>query len=384
MLNYEFPPLGGGAGNAFFYLIKEFSHYPCLHIDAVAASEGEYKEKVFSPGIKVYLLNIGKKNQKLHYQGIGDLLIYTIKSYFFCRRLLRRHSYDLCHAFLGVPCGLVAMMLNLPYIVSLRGSDVPFYNPRFLWLDRLFLQWLSRIIWKRAEKVIANSQGLKQLATKVFSGEKIEVINNGVDTVFFSPEPSKSKQEKKRLHLLCVSRLIKRKGIEYLIKAVAKLKGKVELTIVGEGKEERNLKRLALTLGVSLYVKFKGRVPHHTLKEIYQNSDLFVLPSLNEGMSNAVLEAMACGLPLILTSTGGTAELLSGNGYVVRKKDVQSLVDKLKRFLANKELLVLMGQKSREIALKMSWSDVAQNYYQIYNAVLNCASANRSFKERRG
>ena len=120
------------------------------------------------------------------------------------------------------------------------------------------------------------------------------------------------------LKVLCVSRLIERKGIRFLIEAIGRLKNDpVELILVGDGNQEEELKELAKGLGVSDRVVFKGYVNHDSIGEIYRNSDLFVLPSQNEGMSNALLEAMASGLPVIVTDTGGTSELLDGNGVVV-------------------------------------------------------------------
>ncbi|MDL1964023.1 MAG: glycosyltransferase family 4 protein, partial [Deltaproteobacteria bacterium] len=110
------------------------------------------------------------------------------------------------------------------------------------------------------------------------------------------------------------------KGIRFLIEAVGRLKNDpVELTLIGDGNCEEELKELAKDLGVSDRVMFKGYVNHDSIGEIYRKSDLFVLPSQNEGMSNALLEAMASGLSVIVTDTGGTTELLDGNGVVVPK-----------------------------------------------------------------
>lgn len=256
------------------------------------------------------------------------------------------------------------MKLKLPYIVSLRGSDVPFYNPRFYWLDKLFFKRLNRKIWRGSSRIISNSKGLKELALKSFPLQRIDVIYNGVDTNEFRPNYTTSDT----LRILCIARLIKRKGIEYLIKAVAKLKqNNIKLVIVGQGNQRENLKKLASTLGISSKVNFRDYIAHNYISEIYHNSDVFVLPSLNEGMSNAALEAMACGLPIVITDTGGTAELLNGNGFVVQKKNPLGIAQTLQKFLRNAELIVQMGRRSREIAEGMSWQDIAGKYYGLYN-----------------
>src|SRR3989344_4881417 len=130
VLNYEFPPLGGGAGNATYYLLKEFAKYPDLEIDLVTSSVDTFRVEKFAGNITIHFLNIGKRGN-LHYQTNQKLLMYSWKSYWYSKKLMEEKEYDLCHAFFGIPCGYVAMMLRLPYIVSLRGSDVPFYNKRF-------------------------------------------------------------------------------------------------------------------------------------------------------------------------------------------------------------------------------------------------------------
>jgi len=336
-----------------------------LQIDLVTSSIDKYKEEQFSDNIKIYFLDIGKTGN-LHYQTNKDLIIYAIKSYFFGKSLLKENTYHLCHTFFGIPCGFVAMNLNIPYIVSLRGSDVPFYNQRFYWLDELFFKRLSKKIWGNSLRVIANSNGLKELALKSLPSQKIGVICNGIDTNQFKPNFTKSDT----LRILCISRLIARKGLEYLIKAIAELKQyNIKLIIVGQGDQGKKLKKLVFALGISSKVEFKDYIARHFIGEIYNNSDIFVLPSLNEGMSNAVLEAMASGLPIVLTDTGGTAELLNANGFIVPKKDPQAIAQTLQKFLEDRQLVFQMGKRSREIVEGMGWQNIAEAYYRLYNEV---------------
>ena len=169
------------------------------------------------------------------------------------------------------------------------------------------------------------------------------------------------------LKVLCVSRLIERKGIRFLIEAIGRLKNDpVELILVGDGNQEEELKELAKGLGVSDRVVFKGYVNHDSIGEIYRNSDLFVLPSQNEGMSNALLEAMASGLPVIVTDTGGTSELLDGNGVVVPMGDSDAIAQGVRELMADPEARRRMGAKSREIAERMGWGAVSEAYLRLY------------------
>jgi glycosyltransferase involved in cell wall biosynthesis len=365
MLNYEFPPLGGGAANANYYLLKKFSKNNKIEIDLITSSTDKYRKENFADNINIYYLDIGKNPKNLHLQSSKDLLTYSFKAYFFAKKLLKNNQYDLIHAWFGIPCGFLAMLLRKPYIVALRGSDVPFYNKRFEIADKLLFKHLSKIVWKNARSVIANSEGLKQLALKSAPNQKIEVIYNGVDINEF--KPSRNKKYGKTLKIICVARLIKRKGIDYLLKALGELKEKdFQLTLIGDGDQEENLKNLAKELGISKKVKFLGAVPHSKIAKYYQENDLFVLPSLNEGMSNTILEAMACGLPIITTNTGGAKELINKNGFKIKPGSVEELKKAISRYIGKISLLKSRSNISRENTKKLSWESIANNYLNIY------------------
>lgn len=359
VLNYEFPPLGGGAGNATYYLLKEFSKKKEIEIVLVTSSVGKYKEEKFADNVKIYFLDIGKKGN-LHYQSMKDLLIYSWKSFWFCRKLIQREKFDLIHAFFGIPCGYIAMKLGLPYIVSLRGSDVPFYNQRFYWLDRLVFSRLSKKIWKNAKKVIANSGKLKELADTSAPKQQIEIITNGIDIEEFTPLVNK--EITIPIKLISTGRLIERKGYKYLIEAIAGMKD-AELTLIGDGNIKAELEVQAKEQNSN--VIFLGKKNHSEVVNLLQKADIFVLPSLNEGMSNSILEAMATGLPIITSDTGGSNELVINNGFIVEKANSDKLKEAIVHYLVNPEIIKLYGEKSRQLAEKMSWKEVAKNY--IYN-----------------
>jgi len=277
--------------------------------------------------------------------------------------LIAENKFDLIHAFFGIPCGYIAMKLGLPYIVSLRGSDVPFYNPRFKVLDRIIFQKLSRRIWRNAKKVVANSEGLKTLAKKTFGGE-IEVIPNGIDVDEFNV--GKIKRSGKIIKLVSTGRLISRKGYQYLIPALKNIP-EIRLSLIGGGNMKEELQDIATDCGVS--VDFLGQIEHDDIAKYLGESDIFILPSLNEGMSNSVLEAMACGLPIITTNTGGSKELIDENGTIIKMRSSQSIKKALRKYLNNKKLINIEGKRSREIAESLSWKSVAKKYIKTYEVI---------------
>ncbi len=375
-LNYEYPPLGGGAANATEYLLREYAGMPDLTVHLVtSAIGGEYVREEIGERVVVHRIPIGKDPEDLHHQTRWNLLAYTVKGYFFAQRLVREEGdFDLVHAFFTVPCGAMASLLRLefrlPYFVSLRGADVPGYSERFPVLYA-FIRPVVRMIWKFAAAVVSNSRGLMELAKETRSKQDIPVIPNGVDVSQFSPREETSSDE--AIRILVVSRLTPRKGIRFLIRAMSILREthpeqEPELLIAGGGDEEAALKALAESEGVSDRVRFLGRVPHDELPQVYRQADIFCLPSLNEGMSNTVLEAIASGLPIVATVTGGTDELVTEgeNGFFVEMESPKDLADKLGKLVTDSDTRACMGAASRARAEQMSWYAVASQYAELY------------------
>lgn len=367
MLNYEYPPLGGGGSNACKYLLKEYAKKN-LTADLVTSSPSSiFETEKIGDTVNIYRLPINKRN--IHYWTQREIITYSLKAHKFIKKLMKENDYNLCHAFFGIPCGAIAYQFRnkMPYIVSLRGSDVPGFNKRF-GLQYVFLTPIIKKIWRNARVVVANSEGLKELALKSSPDQKIDVIYNGIDISEFEP----CFEIHDVLKMLCVSRLIERKGIRFLIEAISMLNDdKIELVLVGEGNQEKELKQLAKDLDVADRVEFKGYVDHDDIGDIYENSDVFVLPSSNEGMSNALLEAMASGLPVIVTDTGGTSELLDGNGVVVPMGDPNAIAQAVCELRDDPKARRRMGAKSREIAERMGWGAVSDAYSRLYRDMKN-------------
>src|SRR3989344_3386061 len=225
-LNYEYPPLGAGAGNATFCLLQEYAKIPGLEVHLVTSSvDGKYHHFSVGDSVFVYRLPIVKNPANLHFQSIFDLLRYSWAGYRFGRKLLSQGDFDAIHAFFSVPCGAQAFMLGrrfkIPYIVSLRGGDVPGYSERFSPLY-VFLKPLIRFIWQHAAAVVSNSQGLKELAWQTNPEQVIDIIYNGIDSDHFVPKPA-ARPKDAFILTLGASRVTARKGIEYLIEAVSSL-----------------------------------------------------------------------------------------------------------------------------------------------------------------
>lgn len=369
LLNYEFPPLGGGAGNATYYLVKEFAKRDDIKIDLVTSSTDGFRQEDFAPNIRIFFLDIGKRGN-LHYQSQKELLTYSLKALRVGKRLKAEAGYDVVHAFFGIPCGVIAMKLGIPYIVSLRGSDVPFFSDRLYWHDKLVFKNLSRRVWKKAREVVAISYGLKALAQKSAPDQPIAVIPNGVDTDAFRPIDRADSP----FTIISTSRLIPRKKIDYVIRAFipfAKRHSEAKLILVGGGVQEEELKTRVRTGGVDEQVSFVGAVGHDKMPQLYPQADVYVSASMNEGMSNSMFEAMACGLAIVTTETGGTHELVDeSNGITIQKENAEDIEEAFERLYQDRAVLRRMQRKSRQKAEKWSWKKKADLYSDLYRRIV--------------
>ena len=375
--NYEYPPLGGGAANATKYILEEYSKRNDLVVDLVTSSiNDEYVQNKIGKNVTIHRLPIGKNSENLNYQSKGELIKYTWKAYFFARKLIKKNDYDLTHSFFTVPTGVLSLIFKwqfkLPYIVSLRGSDVPGYSERF---DKLykFITPIIHKIWHQAKFVVTNSKGLTELAKKSDPQQKFLEIFNGIDTTFYQPNKRTLEDKKREFRILLASRLTRRKGFNYAIDAFARLVKKypqIKIQIAGgEGNAMAELKEQVRKLKLADKINFSGLYTKEESPAIYNWADVFVMPSLNEGMSNNLLEALASGLPVLMTPTGGAEELVidGKNGYLIKMKDVDSIVEKISLLIDNLQKCEIFGAKSREIAENMSWFSVAEEYINLYN-----------------
>jgi len=372
MFNNEFPPLGGGTGTVNLELFSIFKTIPNLKIDLISSAGGKKKEiEQFSENIRIIKYPVGKKD--IHHASNLELVRYAIKATFAAFKFHRREKYDIVFVWSTVPAGLPAILLKLlkklPFILRVGGSDIPGFEERYNFIYKIITPFI-KFVWKRATTIIAKCKTEKEMVENINSKLKIQTINNGIDTSKFS---FIEKEVNSELKIICSARLIKRKGQYTLINALAELKRSninFHIDFVGEGDEKDAYIHYAKEKGVSEQITFSGYVPRKYMPEKYQTADIFVLPSFNEGMSNALLEAMACGLPVVVTDVGGTEELVDkSNGYIFKAGNSHALSEILKQLHQNKEQIKTLGQNSRKKAEQLNWENIARKYLKLFNKI---------------
>ena len=188
MLNYEFPPIGGGGGQAHLALLRQYAERQDLEVQVLtSAPKPGLSAEEFASNIRIHKVGIHKRD--LHVWRRSEVLAWLRTAGPFYRGLVRQEKYDLVHAFFGFPTGWLCYrsVKRLPYIISLRGSDVPGANARLKLDYKILGPLVFKPIWRNASALVACSEGLKDRALQFLPSAEIEVIPNGVDLDRFHP-----------------------------------------------------------------------------------------------------------------------------------------------------------------------------------------------------
>jgi glycosyltransferase involved in cell wall biosynthesis len=314
----------------------------------------------------------------VHQAGLRSAASYLRAALPVVRRLCRTARYDVVHCFFSLPTGLllpVAGLRGTPVVMSLRGSDVPGYDSSDLTLQRLHrvLRPLTRRLWRRAGRVVALSDALAELARNTDRDIPLTVIRNGVDTELFHPPVAPRPVRMDRVRCLAVSRLVERKGLADLLHALASLeRGRFELEIVGEGRDEAELRALTARLGLTGEVRFAGALDRVSTAERYRGADLFTLASWDESFGNVFAEAMASGLPIVGTNVGGIPEFITHeeNGLLVPPRDPAAIAAAIRRMADDPPMRAAMRDRNRAKAeSELSWQRTTRQYLAIYTSL---------------
>ncbi|MDE7324469.1 MAG: glycosyltransferase family 4 protein [Lachnospiraceae bacterium] len=371
IVSHEYPPVGGGGANACMYLSKEYTRVG-HDVTIVSVWFEGLPETENSGGVQI--IRIRTKRKYKEHCSFSEMADYLCKAWPVIKRLQKEQRFDICQVFFGIPSGPVGYLLkkkyHLPYIIRFGGGDIPGFQDRFAFLYKLLGPFL-KVIWNNADALVANSKGLKKLAEDFYDKRQIDIIYNGVDMEKFYPGNIK-KSGLNDLNILFVSRLIERKGLQFVIPKLREIQEishkNIHLTIVGDGPYRKELEKIAAENACTDMIRFEGQKDKSELLRYYQMADIFILPSRKEGMPNVVLEAMACGLPVVMTPCEGSCELIADNGIVT---PIDTFAETLTKLCADEDLRKIMGQNSlTHIEKFFKWEIIGRRYINILEKTL--------------
>lgn len=256
----------------------------------------------------------------------------------------------------------LARLLRIPLVLTVHlGSAGALPQPQQAAVG-LYERTVGRSLLSSARRIICVSNDVAtHVASIGASSDRITVIPNGVDTQRFRPADRASTA---RPVVVCVGRLIANKGQQHLLEAAEHLKCEgfsFELRFAGDGPQRQRLQEDAERRGLQGMVRFLGE--RHDISDILREADIFVRPSLTEGMSLAVLEAMATGLPPVVTAVSGSRELVEHgvSGLIVPPADSRAIAEALRTLFSDASLGPRLGGAARERAQQFSWDRVAED-----------------------
>ncbi len=310
----------------------------------------------------VVTMRFDKTHQKFEVIGranvyrIGGSYGYLSKVLFVLQAVLfaSRRKYDLYWGIMTnmlFPITLMRFLGNrTPYILTLQDGD-PFEYVFARLRIKIFLP-LLKYGFRHAYKVQAISTFLAEWARRMGYQDKVKIIPNGVDVVKFSGVKYRA-LNKSDLVLITTSRLVEKNGVGDIIESLKYLPQSIRLNILGAGPLEKSLKLKVESLKLEDRVKFLGNISNDELPRYLHEADIFVRPSLSEGMGISFIEAMAASLPIIGTPMGGIVDFLKDGrtGLLCKVGDPKSIADKIMEYINNPELtsqIILNAKKMVE------------------------------------
>ncbi|MBM4147211.1 MAG: glycosyltransferase family 4 protein [Nitrospira sp.] len=285
---------------------------------------------------------------------------------------------DIIHANLLVPFGYavarIAHKLNIPLVTTARGDDLNLLNQRSKSYQQMACQAL-----KASAHVVTVSRALAEQAVQL-GAQKVTVVRNGINRKFFYKGDKLAAREKlgveRNAHILCyVGWLMWSKGIRELWEIFASLALNdplLHMFVVGSGAQEGWLREQVRTSSLIERIHLTGTLPQENVGLILRASDIFVFPSHREGMPNAVLEAMAVGLPVVTTRVGGVEDFITdgATGYLVGVGNIMEMQSKIRSLLLSSEKAKFIGKRAEEAVAHLTWEVNAEQMTEIYKEAI--------------
>jgi len=361
-----------GGGGACIAQLAEGLSKEGFDIEVVTRLEPEITGELYDfPIHRTKFYNLGFRESKItHY-------LPATKE---CKRLLAEKEFDILHTHNPV-AGLTGCKLSkrfaIPHVMTLHG---PWASVRQRFYTRALARLIEGKVVKGADVITCDSHALRREVLERYNPpkEKVIAIPNAVDTKLFSPNiPKRDARAELGLDIkgpivFYTGRFVEEKGLPYLLEAFRAVKG-AHLLLLGGGFDEHLVKDwLARNQALRSRISVIPYLPYAKMPAAYNACDIFVLPSLAEGMSRSIMEAMACGKPVIATNVGGNPELVSGDtGILVEPKSPEALAYNIQKLLDSPATCARMGRKAREFAEdNLSVGKRIKSFIKVYESTL--------------
>lgn len=376
MINYEFPPLGGGGGVACYHLAKEMAKDH--QVDFLTSGPKDLPNFEVVDGIRVHRVPvIGRKD--LSTATILSMLTFVPSSLLKGIDLCINNKYDIINAYFVIPSGITGLFLSklfkIPIVTSALGGDI--YDPSKKWSPHrhCLLRRLIRFLTHHSDVITAESNDLRNKLVEYYKIDKLtSVIPLGfVKSDFEAVKRIDLGLSESDIILISVGRLVMRKAYDKAIRAVAKLPlQNFKYLIIGDGPEEARLRELARELEAEEKVQFLGFVSEKRKYQYLAVSDIYLLSSLHEGFGLCLLEAMYCGLPIVATNNGGQTDFLmeGRNAMLVPVEDEEAMAKKIEMLIADKGRRSTMSANNKDDVKRFYIDGISKDYIDLYQRAM--------------
>jgi len=291
--------------------------------------------------------------------------------------LRKRNKYDVIHAHSHlysstVFCAIARMIGSSPLVVTNHGL-VSQTAP--MWLQKIYVPTVAKWVYNTADSIICYTETERnQLIDLGIKPEKISVIHNGVDTDHFAPLTNIAPKKQ----ILWIGKYVPGKGVEYLLQGFQSFSREFSdytLLMIGRGPQKDDCLKMIEDLGLKDKVILRDFIDNKDLPDIYQQSCLFVLPSLEEGVPRTILEAMACGRPVVCTALPQLIDIVSGCGVLIPTKDARAVAGALSELASDPARAHDLGQAARaKVVSQYSWNDTVAKTLDLYASLITSPS----------
>lgn len=240
------------------------------------------------------------------------------------------------------------------------------------WLQKAFIPTIARFTLNSADRILCYSETDERRLQEQGIETEVSVVRNGIDCETFTPMDIDNDEE---LQILFVGRLKPGKGIDKLLiafKNIIHQYPQVKLKIIGEGPMRDELVKEAKASGISTNIEFAGLIENKRMPKVYSQSDIFTLPSMNEGLPRTVLEAMSCEVPVVVSDLEQLRPVVKGAGITVPRNDPDALSSALLELIHNNAKRQKMGEVGRKkVKNKYSWKETVRETIKVYRDLQN-------------
>lgn len=364
-----YPEYVGGAELAIHEITKRISHENVsFHLITLQGSEQEKIDRIQNTTI----FRVGWKT-KNKWSFRFQKIIFPFLAFSKAVSLHKEHGYTHVWSMMANQAGFAGLFLKLKYplirfILTLQeGDPIPSIKRKVFFVYPLF-----KMIFTKADIVTAISKYLADFGRSM-GARDVVVIPNGVDLSVFSKEYSEEEKEmvRKKMSLdasqrvlITTSRLVKKNGIEHVIRALTSLPEDIVFVVLGTGHLKQNLINLSHDLGLSHRVRFVGFVDYKDIPKYFSISSVFVRASLSEGLGNSFLEAMYFGLPTVGTRAGGIPDFLIDGvtGFLCDPGDISSIAQALNRAFSSSKTI----EAGKNIVVeRYNWDTISERFLSV-------------------